>query len=142
MTPTELGNSSKRFYVTSYVPYYDRDGETKLNKDLANIAGDAEFIMHLGNIQDSTFMCPSTRYSDVASILCKSPVTIFVLPGEEDWTKCPNPDKALVHWLDAFVGFESHFKHPFEIYRHRESPEDFAMVHNGVLFFGLHLVNG
>jgi hypothetical protein len=133
--------SSVTFYVTSDVPY-DKGEETKLNKDLANISGDAEFIMHLGNIQDSSFMCPSTRYSDVASVLSKSPVPMFIIPGEEDWAKCPMPGKSLVHWLDAFLYFEDRFKHPFQVYRHEVSPEDFAYVHNGVLFFGLHLVNG
>jgi hypothetical protein len=133
--------SAVTFYVTSDVPY-GRDGETKLNKDLTNIAGDAEFIMHLGNIQDSTTLCPSTRYTDVASVLAKSPVPMFVLPGEEDYTKCPNPDKSLMNWLDAFVGFESNFKHPFDIYRQNDHPEEIAFLHNGVLFFGLHLVNG
>lgn len=130
------------FYVTSDVPY-DAIAEEKMSKDIANIPGDAEFIVHLGNIQEaSVTFCPTSRYTDVASLLQKSPVPVFVLPGEEDWTQCPNPSDSFEDWVNAFGSFDSYFNHGFDLFRDRENPEAFAMLHKGVLFMGLHIVSG
>jgi hypothetical protein len=130
------------FYATADVPY-DADEEVKLMKDLDALPSDADFVIHLGNIQDaSVSMCPATRYGDVASVLQKSPVTIFVVPGDEDWVQCPDPAAALANWKDAFDLFEDNFDHTFNVYRPRDRPEVFAMLHGGVLFVGLHIAGG
>ena len=130
------------FYVTSDVPY-DTAGEDKLVKDLAVLPGDAEFAMHLGNIQDAgaTF-CPSSSYSGVASMLQKSPVPLFMMPGAEDWVNCPDQEKSLQRWRDSFVRFDEKKGHAFKVFRDKEHPEAFAFLHSGVLFVGLHLVSG
>jgi hypothetical protein len=134
--------SSVSFYVTSNVPY-DRSDETKLIKDLANIPADAEFLVHVGNIQKaSETFCPWNRYSSVATVLKDSPVPMFMLPGAEDWTNCPNPATALHDWRDAFDEFDTNFVHGFQVFRDRVHPEAFAMLHRGVLVLGLHIVNG
>jgi hypothetical protein len=130
------------FYVTSDVPY-DQAEEDRLMKDMTNLPGDAEFMVHLGNIQDSAVsFCPSSRPSDVASILKKSPVPVFMLPGAEDWAKCPNPDQSLSDWRDAFVDFDKNFNHGFRVFRDQNSPENISILQNGVLFLGFNLVNG
>jgi hypothetical protein len=130
------------FYVTSDVPY-DEAGEDKLVKDLAILPGDAEFAVHLGNIQDAaTSFCPASTYTGVASMLKKSPVPLFMIPGAEDWAKCPNQEKSLQRWMESFVDFDNHFNHVMHVFRDKEHPEVFAFLHSGVLFFGLHLVSG
>jgi hypothetical protein len=142
VSPKGLGEGVT-FYVTSDVPY-DSAEEDKLHKDLQNIPGDGEFIIHLGNIQNAeATLCPTTRYTDVASVLQKSPLPLIVLPGEQDWAKCPNPQVSWELWKTSFVHFEDHFpKRSFELFRQQGREENFSMVHNGVLFFGLHLING
>jgi hypothetical protein len=130
------------FYVTSDVPYTN-ESEEHLGKHLRNLPGDAEFVVHLGNIQDATTtMCPSTRYSDVASILVKSPVPMLTIPGAHDWILCPKPEKSLDHWRESFVNLEDQWKHPLPVNRQTEQPENFGFVYNGVLFLGLNLVTG
>jgi hypothetical protein len=133
---------SVTFYVTSDSPYDDA-AETRMVKDLANIPMESEFVVHLGNIQDAAVsMCAKNRYSDVASMLVKSPVPVFVLPGAEDWTKCPKPSKALDHWMEAFFDFDLKFKHSIPVKRDDANPEAFAFLHHGVLFVGMHVVSG
>ena len=130
------------FYVSSDVPHGMAD-EVKFVQYLENLPDDAEFIVHLGNVQDpSSKQCPDTRYSDVASILEKSSSPMFVLPGAHDWIECPNPDESLDLWQTSFGEFESNFDHDLDVYRQRERVENFALLHKNVLFIGLHLVTG
>lgn len=130
------------FYVTSDTPA-DAASEERLVKDLINIPIDSEFVIHLGNIQDSDIsLCPKTRYSDVASILTKSPVPLFIVPGADDWTKCPNPVASLTYWMNSFKDFDLKFKHGLPVKRDSQNPEAFAFLHKGVLFMGLHIVSG
>lgn len=130
------------FYATSDTPY-DRAEEEQLSKDLSQIPKDADFIFHLGNFQDAAVtMCPNSRNYDAASILKNSPVPVFVVPGEQDWVRCPNQGTAWTAWLDAFGSFHSNFDLPFAFERSDKHPELFAFLQDGVLFFGLHLVTG
>ena len=130
------------FYVTSDTPF-DKSAEDGLVKDLMNIPADSEFVMHLGNIQDaSVSMCPQTQYSDVGSILVKSPVPLFIVPGADDWTLCPDQQTSLSQWLAVFEDFDLKFKHAFPVKRDANNHEAFSFLHNGVLFMGLHIVSG
>jgi len=130
------------FYATSNTPY-DGDEEKQLASNLATIPNDAEFIIHLGNLQDaSVTMCPESRYSDAASVLKKSPVPLFVVPGEQDWVKCPRQKDSFNKWLAAFGTFEAESNNGMEVERSHSNPEIFSSLYNGVLFFGLHQVSG
>jgi hypothetical protein len=133
---------SVTFYVTSDSPY-DAAAEERLEKDLINIPMDSEFVVHLGNIQDAAVsMCPRNRYADVASVLQKSPVPLFIIPGAEDWAKCPNPAERMDNWLHTFKDFDLRFKHSLDVKRDSLYPEAFSFLHKGVLFMGVHIVSG
>lgn len=129
-------------YVTSDAPY-DAAAESHLEKDLINIPIDSEFVFHLGNIQDaSVTLCPKSRYSDVASILKRSPVPLFIVPGSEDWAKCPDPEDRMGRWMESFADFDLTFKHGLDVKRDSQNNEAFTFLHKGVLFMGLHIVSG
>jgi hypothetical protein len=130
------------FYVMADVPY-DADEGTKLSRDLEALPGDADFVIHLGNIQDATVsLCSEYGYEDAAAILQGSPAPVFMLPGENDWNNCPDPDKAWENWSTNFMKFERHFSPPFTVLRQSDQIENFSFLHDGVLFIGLHLVGG
>lgn len=130
------------FYVTSDAPYTKADAE-KLTKDLSAIRNDGDFLVHLGNIQDSSVsLCSKSRYMMAESVLRQSPLPTFVVPGSEDWAKCPKPEHALKTWREHFDQFDEHFTFPQQVYRNSDYPEIYAMLHSGVLFVGLHLVSG
>jgi hypothetical protein len=148
------GNMAVTFYATSNTPSSNAGNggggsgnQKQLSLDLQNIPNDAEFITHLGNLQDSSItQCPNNRNDEIKSIFKQSsPVPIFLVPGEHDWMNCPNPNYSWAKWLDTFSKFtENTFgeSNGMVITRPKTSPELFATVHHGVLFIGLHLVNG
>mmetsp|Transcript_1742 Transcript_1742/g.2416 ORF Transcript_1742/g.2416 Transcript_1742/m.2416 type:complete len:729 (+) Transcript_1742:106-2292(+) len=130
------------FYVTADTPWDERE-DKKLSGDLAALPGDAEFLVHLGNIQDaSVTLCPSSVYDDAYTVLSDSPVPVFIVPGQHDWNNCPNPENSMTDWKNNFVGFESGFDFSFATDHQLGRSENFAFIRRGVLFIGLHLVGG
>ena len=103
------GEEALTFYITSDVPF-DSDEEKKLAKELTKLSKRADFLVHLGSIQDpEVTQCEPEQYEKVAKILLESPVPVFVVPGEQDWPNCPDQDEAWYHWLDNFLKFETNF---------------------------------
>jgi len=136
------GSSPVIFYVTSDIPF-SIDDEEKLSSDLSSLPAEANFIIHLGNINEARVtLCPETVYADANGVLSKSPVPVFVLPGEEDWNNCPRPDEAWGFWLNNLARFEEKFDHSFAVERQLGRRENFAFLHDGVLFIGMTLVGG
>ena len=139
------------FYVTSNTPLGYGSTEAQITQDLANIPSDAEFVAHLGNLQDASVgMCPAARMTEVASLLKRSPVPVYVVPGEHDWVRCPDQSTSFGRWLEAFASRKS-FEDAVgtttaasagEFDRPKTTPDVFSKLHHGVLFFGLHLVSG
>ena len=145
------------FYATSNTPLGYGTSEAQLVQDLRNIPSDAEFVTHLGNLQDASLgMCPAARMPEIAGLLAgQSPVPIYMVPGEHDWINCPDQLASLARWLASF-GTNQAFEQANslvdggtttaasagEFDRPKSSPDIFSKLHHGVLFFGLHLVSG
>ena len=141
-TAEDRGTPEVVFYVTSDSPY-DSSEEQKLAADMAALPSDAQFMVHLGNIQNSAVtLCSESRYARVKDVLMESPVPMFILPGEEDWNNCPNPENAWESWEDNFKAFESNFEHNFMVNRQLRRKENFAFLHEDILLMGFHLVGG
>mmetsp|Transcript_486 Transcript_486/g.993 ORF Transcript_486/g.993 Transcript_486/m.993 type:complete len:873 (-) Transcript_486:120-2738(-) len=146
---TSLGSSSYwnvgepvTFYVTGDVPY-DQAEEERLSRDITGLPSDAEFVVHLGDVGlASTSSCAKSMYEGASSILKTSSRPVFVLPGNQDWNECPNPEMAFDNWMTSFHKFEDNFSHSFAVTRQLGRQENFSFLHNGVLFIGLHLVDG
>lgn len=131
-----------KFYVTADVPY-DSGQEDKIIRDLETIPGEADFVIHLGNIQDaSVTLCPQQAYISARAILRTSTSPVFVLPGPNDWTNCPRPDLALKDWNANLGYFERNFVHSFSVTHQLGNEENFSFLTKGVFFIGLHLING
>ena len=95
--------------VTSDVPIKSPD-EHQLVEDLKGLSSTAEFLVHLGNIQNASLTnCEAERYEEVADVFMESPVPVFVLPGEEDWNNCPDQDDGWYAWVDNFMKFDRNF---------------------------------
>jgi len=138
----DRGTPEVVFYVTSDSPY-DSEDEQKLAADMAALPTDAQFIVHLGNIQDaSVTFCAESRYARVRDLLVQSPVPLFILPGEEDWNNCPNPEDAWESWQENFDSFESNFDISYPVSRQMRRKENFAFLHSDILIMGFHLIGG
>jgi len=94
----------------------------------------------------------------VAEILRESPVPVVVLPGNKDWSDCPNPDVAFESWMEHLNRFEEQFEGygiptdteeaedtdqpPLPVVeRHLARDENFAILLEDILIIGIHLVD-
>jgi hypothetical protein len=130
------------FYATCNTPY--NGGEVqRLEKRVAAIPEDGQFFIHLGNLQNaSASFCPPSRMFEMAALFRTSPIPFMVIPGEEDWVKCPDQGLSLTRWLTAFEDIDQAFNSDMVVRRSENNPELFVFLENGVVFFGLHLVSG
>jgi hypothetical protein len=108
-SPGALGSSSYlnvgeavTFYVTSDVPYNEAEDE-RLSRDLTTLPSDADFIVHLGSVGLASISSRAeSMYDGANSILKTTSRPVFVLPGNQDWNECPNPDMAFDNWMTYF----------------------------------------
>jgi hypothetical protein len=67
---------------------------------------------------------------------------MFMVPGDNEWNDCADPDAAWNLWEANFLGIEDNWNHDFNVLRQTARPENFAFVENAVLFIGLNLPGG
>lgn len=66
----------------------------------------------------------------------------FIVPGDNEWNDCDNPDDAWKYWDEYFMGFEKNWDPITKVKRQKERNENFAFKKNGVLLIGLNIVGG
>lgn len=103
---------------------------------------EAAFAIHVGDIKRGAVPCEDHVYANVAGILAKSKVPMFIIPGDNEWNDCPDTDAAWELWKKHFDRFDRRWPHQFEVARQPGREENFAFVHQQVLFVGLNLVGG
>lgn len=132
------------FFVTADGPYneYEMEG---LRKNIARMADKTQFTVHLGNIGDQ---CDTYGHGlEVANMFAEhSPHRVFIIPGQNDWNECDEPIDTWEDWWENFSFFDKRWDHIdeelFLVYRQRYQLENWGFVRNGVLFLGVHAVNG
>ncbi len=131
------------FSVMGDIPRSDEEDiliqeQIKLHNELSQ----AEFMFHVGDIKAGKPPCDEGVYNKVAGYLKKLNVPTFIVPGDNEWNDCSNPDSAWVFWANYFMEFENNWKHETKVYRQNKAKENFAFTSKGVLFIGLNLVGG
>lgn len=139
------------FYVTANIPFTAEE-EEQLKQNFETITqSEAHFAIHLGNIHNSdTTGCDSTTYTRVADLIeDASPLPVFIIPGEEDWNDCDDPDDAWDAWISTFELYNQRWDlssivdgETVTVFREKYQLENWAFVVKGVLFLGIHVVNG
>ena len=140
------------FYVMGDVPY-NRVEKLRLRDQLEEITDDAPdnnalFIVHVGDIFTAEKeACVADTYEEVADIfLDNSPLPTFILPGDNDWADCEDPDTALTRWSNTFLNFEENWSDinhvPKRVKRQSDREENFAFKYDGVLFLGFNIIGG
>jgi len=112
--------------------------QIKLHNELSQ----SEFMFHVGDIKTGKTPCDEEVYSKVAGYLKKINVPTFIVPGDNEWNDCDDPDSAWRFWVKYFMEFENNWKLETKIYRQTETKENFAFTSKDVLFIGLNLVGG
>jgi hypothetical protein len=131
------------FSAMGDVPYKPEE-DALLAKQLWDIPRQSEFVIHLGDIQanQKEKWCSEAKYQTVDNILSRSPRPLFIIPGDNEYNDCPNPEQGWGWWVKHFMRFDQRWPHRFRVFRQLEREENFAFVQNGVLFVSIHLVSG
>lgn len=129
------------FYAMGDVPYSPED-DVLLPRQIAALPGDAEFIVHLGDIKDGTTPCDEAVYIKVSGMLRKSKHRVFIVPGDNEWNDCKEPAPSWDYWAKYFMKFDRHWENGLVVSRQQARQENFAFFHKGVLFIGINLVGG
>lgn len=135
------GETTVVFYAMGDVPYAPAEDKL-LPQQIAEMPGDAQFLVHLGDIKDGATPCDEPIYRKVAGMLAKSKVPTFIIPGDNEWNDCQKPDRGWNYWQKYFRRFDQRWKHDFQVSRSEKHDENFTFVHHQVLFVGLNLVGG
>jgi hypothetical protein len=129
-------------FITSDSPYTFPEHK-QLAHDLGTIQMKADFLVHLGNIQNVTVsQCALAQYSEVSGMLQESKIPTFMVPGENDWVNCPDQQVGFERWANTFVRFAHKSGPKMEIDYQQHRMENFAFQQKGVLFLGIHVVGG
>jgi len=123
---------------------YNIEEEATLKKHIKEIPDDLEFLVHVGDIRNGANRtdCTLEQFQDVASILSKSPIPVFIVPGDNEYNDCPNFEESFKNWLNVFGDLESNWDLPFLVSRDRKRPETFMFMYKRVLYIGLNVVGG
>ena len=134
-------NSTVSFYAMGDVPYAPEE-DLLLPKQITNLPTDGRFLIHVGDIKDGATPCDELIYTKVASMLGKSKLPTFIIPGDNEWNDCQQPEQAWKYWQKYFRRFDQRWKHGFQVTRSPRHDENIFFVHHRVLFVGLNLVGG
>ena len=133
--------STVTFYAMGDVPYAPEEDKL-LPKQIANLPADGQFVVHVGDIKDGATPCDEAVYIKVASMLGKTKLPTFIIPGDNEWNDCTAPAQAWQYWVRHFNHFDKKWKYDFPVERQKVRSENFTFRINGVLFLGINLVGG
>jgi len=129
------------FYAMGDVPYAPAEN-VLLPRQIAELPKDAEFVIHVGDIKSGSKPCDETVYNKVFGMLSQAAATVFIVPGDNEWNDCANPDQAWEYWDKYFMRFDRRWRHRLPVFRQLEREENFSFVKENVLFVGLNIVGG
>ncbi|MBT6846406.1 MAG: hypothetical protein HOA14_03205, partial [Planctomycetaceae bacterium] len=129
------------FYAMGDVPYAPEE-DLLLPKQIENLPTDGQFLIHVGDIKNGATPCDESVYTKVASMLGKSKLPTFIIPGDNEWNDCENPAQGWKYWQKHFNNFDTKWKYDFVVNRQKVRNENFTFNIDGVLFIGINLVGG
>ncbi|MGB5894359.1 MAG: hypothetical protein WBG58_09285 [Ignavibacteriaceae bacterium] len=139
----EKGNEPLTFSVMGDVPRSEvEDSIIQQQIHDHNDSSNSEFMIHVGDIKDGLSPCEENVYKKVKGYLKKIKVPTFIVPGDNEWNDCENPETAWGNWVKYFLGFEENWSSFVDVERQNIREENFAFNYKGVLIIGLNLVGG
>jgi hypothetical protein len=141
--PAGAADAPVTFSVIADVPYEESElavlAQHVTNHDRYS---PADFFVHLGDIVGSSGPCVESAYQDVANVLLDLAVPAFIIPGDNEWNDCDEPEEAWDFWETYFTDFEGSFCGTPPVQGQLARPENFAFADRGVLFVGINLPGG
>ncbi len=108
-----------------------------IEKELENVPANGNFIIHLGDIKHKKENCEKEDYKDFRDLLIRSPIPVFIIPGDNDYSVCNDPSQAKDFWNQYIYELEKHWKLKFPVKRQKEQKENFAFFLETTLFIGI-----
>tara|TARA_R110002095_G_scaffold105757_2_gene92556 strand:- start:6161 stop:7024 length:864 start_codon:yes stop_codon:yes gene_type:complete len=139
--PDDQSQSEVTFYVMGDVPYKPAE-DVLLPQQIAAVPSDAQFVIHVGDIKGGAAPCNEAVFQKVAGMLSQSKTPVFIIPGDNEWNDCANPDQAWKLWEQYFMRFDRRWQHRLPVIRQWEHEENFSFVKGSTLFVGLNIVGG
>lgn len=142
--PFDFASSSPvTFSVTGDAPYGDAEvPDVQQQFDDHNLYSASSFLVHVGDIFAGSDACAEWRYERMADQLRTLAVPAFIVPGDNETIDCVSPSQGWAYWETHLLGIEGDFCGVPPVERQSGREENFAFVHSGVLFLGIHLVGG
>ncbi len=131
------------FSVMGDVPRSE-EGKIILQEQICqhNQQSPAQFVFHVGDIKTGSSPCDEANYALVADYLKQLMVPVFIIPGDNEWNDCEDPEQAWDYWEQYFMDFDQNWDVPVKVRRQENYPVNSAFVQNDVLFIALNLVGG
>jgi hypothetical protein len=124
-------------------PYSANERTNLMPAHIAGIGADAEFLVHLGDLQYALEdRCEEWAYQSASGILHQSRVPTFVLPGDNDINDCDDVDHGKAMWSTYFRRIDERWNHNFDVARWGELEESFSFLRKKVLYLGLNVPGG
>ncbi|KAL3816623.1 hypothetical protein ACHAXA_004805, partial [Cyclostephanos tholiformis] len=142
-TSASFSDTITTFYLIADCPYSANERENLMPAYIGQLSSDAEFLVHLGDLQNAQAdNCEEWAYQSASSILHESRVPTFVLPGDNDINDCINVTHGKEMWAKYFKRIDERWNHDFDVIRWGELDESFSFLHKGVLYIGLDIPGG
>ena len=117
------------FYAMGDVPYAPAE-DLKLPQQITDLPTDAEFVIHVGDIKRGAAPCDENVYQKVSGMLSKSKSPVFIIPGDNEWNDCTDPNQAWQYWNQYFMRFDQQWHHQLPVFRQVEQEANFSFLKN------------
>jgi len=112
--PTVRSTTFAETIITTYVMGdlpYDDGQKVLLRRYVDDIPRDAAFVVHVGDMRSAAQQqeCEWTEYTDVADIMFRSRVPVFMLVGDNDIHDCPDQNTGMNYWTSTLDTFWEHW---------------------------------
>jgi TPR repeat protein len=108
-----------------------------IENELKNIPKNTKFIVHLGDMKHKDELCTQEDYQNFSELFKQSPIPVFTVPGDNDYSICENPTNAKLLWEKYVFQLEKYWKPKFSIKRQKAQKDNFAFLLEHALFIGI-----
>ena len=131
------------FHLMADSPYDDEERYELMPAYIEDLQSDAEFLVHLGDLQSAKKdECKEYAYREASDILKKSTIPTFVLPGDNDINDCESHEWGEEMWTKYFKYIDKRWDHSFDLKRWGALDESFTFLHKQVRYIALNIVGG
>ncbi|GEM_PF-1253765 len=132
----KLSEAEISFLAIADSPYSNK-AYYLIEKELENLPEKAKFIIHLGDIKHKQKICEENDYKDFSDLFKRSPLPVFTIPGDNDYSICENSSQAKRYYDQYIFQFEKNWKLNFLAKRQKEQQENFTFFLEHTLFIGI-----